>query len=154
MVGNAAAAITDLIWTINPRPETLDDLMARIQKDFASVFKEKEIAFIIDIRGPISKILLKARWKQNIYLILKEALNNCLKYAKADEVKVVIDKASKKIAITIIDNGVGFDQEFVKNKGHGLVNMDIRAKEMQADLRIQTEKDKGTSISFSFTPAD
>ena len=45
LIGDAASSITDLIWAISPRSETLDDLITRVNNNFSTLFGEKGIAF-------------------------------------------------------------------------------------------------------------
>ncbi|MCF6295315.1 MAG: FG-GAP-like repeat-containing protein [Flavobacteriaceae bacterium] len=148
MVGNATDSITDLIWTINPKQETLTNLFIRINKNFSDIFREKNIEFSIDNKCKNDNYILKNTYKQNLFLILKEALNNILKHAEATHVSIEVLKEGKKIRISISDNGVGFDYEQVKNKGHGMCNMQQRAKEIKASLKLESEKGKGSSCTI------
>ena len=39
LVSDAASAITDLIWAINPKPQSLDNLIIRINNNFSTLFR-------------------------------------------------------------------------------------------------------------------
>ena len=83
----------------------------------------------------------------NIYRIIQEAINNALKYAKADKISVSIDKIDEKIKIQISDNGVGFDKDSI-TQGNGLQNMQKRIEEIGGTFNLESELDKGTKISI------
>ena len=87
--------------------------------------------------------------RSNIYLICKEAINNAIKYSGCRNLSFALQQEGHYISISIIDDGKGFNvlQSF---DGNGLKNMQSRAKEIKADLSLNSEKDKGTSINLSF----
>ncbi len=146
LVGDASSSITDLIWAIKPRPESLANLLVRINENFASLFREKGIKFksFSNIVG--DDIFLESKIKQNVYLIIKESLNNILKYAEAKNVKVNFENKETEIVILIEDDGLGFNIDEAKTKGHGLVNMSKRAEEINAEFNIKSVNKKGTKI--------
>jgi len=88
--------------------------------------------------------------KINIYRIIQEALFNITKYAKAKNVKVSFIEEYQKLALTITDDGVGFNMK-MKAKGIGLNNMMSRSKDMGADFKIESKLNKGTTIKVIFS---
>ncbi len=143
LVSETTSSITDLIWAINPRPESLDNLFMRFNKNFKELFKEKNIEFTI-LNNLDENYILQPKIKQNVYLIIKEALNNILKYANPNIVILKAEINRKDIYISLEDDGIGFDMEKVKSKGHGLTNMQNRAEEIAAKLTITSEQGRGT----------
>lgn len=150
--GDASSAITDLIWAIKPQPESLDNLIVRINNNFTTLFKEKGIRFSTHSAMDTEHIILNAKAKKNVYLIVKEALNNILKYAEASSVSINITNQKPNIKLSVTDDGKGFDPETVKNKGHGLTNMNSRAEDMEAQFELRSAPGKGTEIILSFRP--
>jgi len=150
LVSDAAASITDLIWTIKASPEKLSNLITRINNNFSKLFQEKNIEFNISCNTKLENLLLKPVIKQNIYLILKEALNNILKHAEAKNVNIDIEDENKNIKIIIKDDGIGFDYKKMKGKGHGLTNMSKRAEDIKADFKITSIIGEGTLYELIF----
>lgn len=143
LVSETTSSITDLIWAINPRPESIDNLLMRYNKNFKDLYSEKNISFKI-INNLNENYILQPKIKQNVYLILKETLHNIIKYANPKKVIVKAKSNKKEIQIYVEDDGVGFDVEKVKNKGHGLTNMQKRAEEIASKFMIKSEPGKGT----------
>lgn len=85
--------------------------------------------------------------KMNLYRILQESLNNINKYASAKNITIDISSFNHKLAVTIKDDGKGFDTTKVK-KGIGIQNMYERAKECNAEFNINSELKKGTIIKY------
>jgi len=150
LLQDATDAITDLIWSINPKPETLNTLLLRIQKNHQALFKEKNIHLELPNDTTYLTIKLEDTVKQNIFLIIKEALNNILKYAEATQVSIEVHKKGKATLLTIKDNGKGFDYHNSINKGNGLLNIQKRAEEIQANISIVSKEGKGTIIKVIF----
>ena len=152
LLQTATNTITDLIWSINPKPESLESILLRLQNNFKALFDENHTDFnIIWNNKEVKNLKVDESIKQNTYLILKEALNNILKYAKASNVSIEIAKKNnKRIEIKIVDNGTGFDIERANIKGYGLKNMKTRAEEMPGGNFTIISNNKGTIIIFSY----
>jgi signal transduction histidine kinase len=89
-----------------------------------------------------------------IYRIFQEVFTNVAKHAHASEVAAVIEKKERSINFRVEDNGKGFDIQQIESrhptaKGLGLVAMDERARMLGGTLNIESQKNKGTVISFS-----
>lgn len=149
LIAEASSSITDLIWAIKPHRESLSNLVVRINEIFSEMFREKQIKFKSSANVFNDEIILEPRIKQNVFLITKEALNNILKYADAKKVEMNIKKEGSFVLISITDDGLGFDLNEAKNKGHGLTNMRKRAEEIDAEFKIETASGKGTTINLA-----
>jgi signal transduction histidine kinase len=78
--------------------------------------------------------------------ILREAIHNSLQYSHAKKGKVSVRVTETQILLEVSDNGTGFEFDLVGAQGHGLGNMALRAKEIGARLKVQSQPNKGTSI--------
>lgn len=85
--------------------------------------------------------------KSNLRRILRESISNIIKHAQATKVDIEIANANGHLEFKIEDNGKGFDISSVK-KGHGLLNMQRRAKEMGALLDIGPNGNLGSVINM------
>jgi len=83
-----------------------------------------------------------------IYRVVQEALNNCVKHAKATEVRVVIHRDGEGLAVSVQDNGVGFDPEH--NKGLGLLGMMERVSGLGGRSHVDSKPGRGTLLSTYF----
>ena len=85
--------------------------------------------------------------KIHIYRILQESLHNIYKHANANLVKIGIELKNNVILLTITDDGTGFDVNKAK-AGIGLKNINARVKEIDGELKIQSEKNYGTTVKI------
>jgi len=87
----------------------------------------------------------------NVYRIVQEALTNAIKYAEADEVKIIVEDMDSSISVTIADNGKGFNSQNVSAKakegsGNGIANIQERTSLINGEFSIETAPGKGTKI--------
>jgi len=133
----------DILWSLNPKNDTLIQLLNHIRDFGTDLFNDTPIKFEHDLLlSNDSKLSLDI--SRNILMILKEAMHNILKHSKATQVRYEAKLTGEKLMIKLDDNGHGFDTEHGKN-GHGVNNMYLRAKRIKSDLKIKS-KNSGTSI--------
>ena len=82
-----------------------------------------------------------------LFHICQEALANVAKHAHANNVEVMVWATSDRVLMEVHDNGRGFDLDKVQlTLGHGISNMQTRARNVGGDLEITTEPGEGTTI--------
>jgi PAS domain S-box-containing protein len=83
-----------------------------------------------------------------IYRIVQESLTNISRYAKANEVKILVNFTPQEIDVSITDDGCGFDPgEVMIRKTFGLLGMRERALTLGGDLMILSRPARGTTIA-------
>jgi len=82
----------------------------------------------------------------NIANIFREILNNITKHANATQVTCSATSNSDALSLVISDNGIGFDLENI-NRGNGLVNIESRAAEIEANIHWSTQA--GTQFTLN-----
>jgi signal transduction histidine kinase/ligand-binding sensor domain-containing protein len=138
----------DIVWSINPRNDTLESLMLRVKRFAAQLFEARGIEYEIDIEPEIRHLRLLMDDRQNLYLIMKEAINNLVKYANAQKAQIRARYLRHHLVVEISDNGSGFLPEAMAT-GNGIINMRNRAEGMNAELRIQSKPGEGTTVVLS-----
>ena len=151
LLDEATETVTDLIWSIQPKPETLYNVILRLQNYFQPIFKAQNCQLEITWQTEdLKQVKLQDELKQNTFLILKEALNNALKYAGASSVSLQISSDNNRLLIKINDNGKGFDLKQKQFSGRGLQNMKNRAFELPEGRFEIKSGTSGTEIIFQF----
>ena len=138
----------DIVWSINPRNDTLENLMARIQRFASQLFEAKGIDYEIGIGNNIRRLRLPMEYRQNIYLIMKEAVINLVKYAQAGRAVIRASSVDHLLHVEISDNGKGFSSTN-STSGNGIANMKNRAALMKAGFHIHSTPGKGTTVILS-----
>ncbi|MGZ8538539.1 MAG: ATP-binding protein, partial [Flavisolibacter sp.] len=84
-----------------------------------------------------------------VYRIVQELFANIFKHAKATEVLVQLLREGDRLAITVEDNGKGFDiRDLEKSKGSGWANIHSRVDYLKGKLDLHSEEGKGTSVNI------
>jgi signal transduction histidine kinase len=86
-----------------------------------------------------------------LYRMFQEMLNNILKHSKATRVNIAVNYSiDNKFVLQVEDNGVGFDvdkkRQTNSSSGIGLKSMTNRASLIGAQISVQSQPGKGTSI--------
>lgn len=78
--------------------------------------------------------------------ITREAVKNCVEHSKAKKGWVIVRKTESTLTVEVADNGQGFEVDLVGAQGHGLGNMVLRAKNINARLKVNSQPKKGTAV--------
>lgn len=89
--------------------------------------------------------------EREILNIVREALSNCARHARATQAAVSIRMKDTRVRVSIQDDGIGFAPAPVPSRGYGLTNMETRAKKLGGTLRVQSKTGKGTQITAEFS---
>lgn len=96
---------------------------------------------------------LSARLLHALRPIIREAINNILKHARAAAVRVDIRATDAGVTVVIEDDGAGFPPDAV-TRGHGLANMESRAAELGGRLtRGAGANGRGARVDIWFPAA-
>lgn len=142
---NLISGMKDIVWMVNPQKDTLKDLIIRLNDSFSEIFNQKGISFRAENIELLHRITLPMDYRHNLYLILKEGINNSLKYSQCDELCLIAKLKGNHLEVILKDNGVGIVSH---SEGYGLYNMKNRAKKIGGDLQIESNVYEGTEIRF------
>lgn len=81
-----------------------------------------------------------------LYRIVQEGLTNCARHAQAKNIRVSLKDSNGQLAVTVEDDGVGFDQHGGVSYGLGLLGITERVRELCGNIAIQSEPGKGTRL--------
>jgi PAS domain S-box-containing protein len=89
----------------------------------------------------------------NLYRTVQEAVNNAIKYARANYILITLSAGPQLLSITIDDDGEGFDREDLYNKtdgsGLGLHFMEERIGNLNGRIFMRSHPETGTRISIN-----
>jgi len=142
--------MSDIVWSIDARNDTLGNLIDRMRDFATSVLTVQATEIDFNCAGLDMQKKLPVDFRQNIYLIFKEAINNIAKHAEAARVEVQIKNANGHFNMSIRDDGKGWrEHEYARLSGHGLRNMKMRAARIGGDLNIS--RNGGCTVSLTAT---
>ena len=124
-VREATASLDELVWAIEPGNDTLDQLANYFCHYAEEFLGEASIRCQLKVPPILPALALPSALRHELFLVIKEALNNVAKHAGAATVGFGLAVAAGRLAITIEDDGRGFDADSVA-RGRGLANMRLR----------------------------
>jgi two-component system, NarL family, sensor histidine kinase DevS len=149
-------AITDLNSTIRDirayildlRPrQLLDENLMQGAQRLVSEFRANTLVEVT-LQGPADGLAgMPPAQAIALFHICQEALANIAKHARAQHVNVTLWNTAGRALIEVQDDGRGFDIEKVRlTLGHGLSNMQTRARNVGGDVDITSEPGTGTTV--------
>jgi ligand-binding sensor domain-containing protein/two-component sensor histidine kinase len=144
---SAIAGVKDIIWVLDDKKDTLDDLMVRINQFAQPVCSAAGISYQQHAEVNFDNYRLGKEEKRNLYMIIKESINNSIKYADCSTIDLVVKNNANKLNIIISDNGKGFDQNKITS-GYGLKNIIQRSNEIGYCISINSSLGNGSIIDL------
>ena len=141
-------AMSDIVWTINPKNDSFENIILRMRSFSYNLLKAKNIEHSFRADEGLNNMKLSMEERRNFFLIFKEAVNNIVKYSEATRVSIALTHENNLIKLSVRDNGRGFNvKQF--STGNGLLNMKSRAEEMNAVFKIESEPGSGTNVELT-----
>jgi signal transduction histidine kinase len=130
------------------RPSALADLGLAVAMD--NLCEEMGASLAIPVHLSGTELVLSPEDQLAVYRFVQEALTNIGKYAQATEVRVRLDVRHGNAAVSVQDNGIGFDTEKSRAGHHGLAGMKFRAESMGGLMRVDSKPGAGTTVYIEF----
>jgi signal transduction histidine kinase len=140
--------MSDIVWAVNPRTDSLSDLVRRMHRFAAETLGGANIALTFSAPPADDDLKLGADVRRELYLILKESVNNIARHSGATEARVELALTRSELRLTIWDNGRGFDPN-VPADGNGVESMRKRAAAFGAAFTIDSAAGRGTRVSLT-----
>jgi len=145
-------ALGDSIWSVDPQRDDVQSLLSRVRHFAADLLEAKSMVLEFRVAPDLASIPLDPERRRELYLILKEALNNTAKHSDARRVVVAGDVEHGHLRIMVEDDGKGFallPAEQGENGGRGVTNMSERARRVGGTVSVVSEPGVGTRVSVA-----
>ncbi|WP_268225156.1 ATP-binding protein [Sinomicrobium oceani] len=84
----------------------------------------------------------------NLYRIIEEGLQNCIRHARATHVDIRFTRKGQALTLTIRDDGQGFNPR-KGTKGIGLIHIRSRVQKFGGNFWVNSGKGQGTTLTIS-----
>jgi signal transduction histidine kinase/ligand-binding sensor domain-containing protein len=142
----AVKSLDEIVWAVNPRNDTLAHLIDYTGQFAVDYLRAAGVRCLLDVPEQAPPREVPTNVRHNVFLVVKEALQNIVKHARATEVWLRINATSQGLRIVIEDNGGGFKRVPEDALADGLRNMRQRMAELGGECRIQSRVGVGTEI--------
>ncbi len=136
------SSLDEIVWAINPSNDSVPNLvryLCHVAEEFGHV---TGIRYRLDVDPSLPLLTLTSESRHNVYLAVRETMNNIAKHSGATEVLLRIYLREHTLHVSIEDNGCGFSQS--NDTGNGLSNMYNRLEKIGGCFEYNSQPGLGT----------
>jgi len=146
-------SLDEIVWAVNPRNDTLDSFVTYACIHAEDYLRTAGIRCRLKTPEMIPDRALETNVRHNLFLVVKEALNNVVKHAAAGEVVISFVVEQNAFEVIIKDDGRGFDMNGTgraagKRLGNGITNMRQRMHDTGGAFDLRSASGQGTTVSI------
>lgn len=131
----ANVAMSDVLWTIDARNDFAGSLTDRMREHAEDLLLPKGIDVTIDFFDIDQSKKLSPEFRQHLFLLYKEIINNIIKHSRAEKVLIVYRQSKKNFLLHVKNDGVKENKGSVST-GQGLRNIKMRAELIHGRVEI------------------
>jgi signal transduction histidine kinase len=145
------SSLDEIVWAVNPANDSLPSLMSYLRHVAEEFFRATDVRCRLDVEQSPPPVSLNSEIRHNLYLVVREALNNVAKHSQATEVWLRIHWRDHTLHILIEDNGCGFTGPDQDATGNGLRNMGQRLEKIGGRFECISRPGSGTACRIHLT---
>lgn len=146
-VRNALSEVRRIIYDL--RPMALDDLgIVPTLKKYLSTVMEYNPGKLISFQSLGQESRIPSEHEVAIFRLVQECVTNSVKHGKSNNITVKLEWLEKIINVVVKDDGVGFNQQELKEQSFGLIGMRERVDILEGQMTIHSLLGKGTIVMF------
>jgi signal transduction histidine kinase len=144
LVENSVRVVRNMALLL--RPSMLDDLGLVPALRWQAREVSKRTSMEVSVAAELASDDLPDNYKTCIYRVVQEALHNCSGHAHATRVQIRVQQQPRRLALSIQDDGQGFDVR--QTKGLGLLGIEERVARLGGKCDIHSEPGSGTIVAI------
>lgn len=157
VAGMAASArvlsqsLKEVVWSVRPEYDRSDNMIRYFRDYCGEYFEATSIRCTFNTGATLPVFPVSPEIRRNLFLILKEALNNIAKHAEAEQVNVAVKVEGKNFTLSVRDDGRGISAAVAGEnmRAHGLKGMRKRAEAIGFSFDISPGEKGGTRVTVS-----
>jgi signal transduction histidine kinase len=139
----------EIVWSVSPRNDAVRSLSHYICKYAEEFFAGSGVLCLCQLPENLPDHPLDPKKRHQVFLAVKEALNNVMKHSKATQVSIEFSfSPGGPLCIEVGDNGCGFDSRSCEGRGEGLRNIRERIGMAGGRLKLESSEGAGTRVIF------
>jgi signal transduction histidine kinase len=142
-------SLDETVWAVNPRNDTLPHLFNYLSHFAVEFLKAANVRCRLDFPDHPPARVISTEDRHNLFLAVKEALNNAVRHSHAMEVRLRAAVSEESLVLTIEDNGCGFETAPDHPSADGLRNMRQRMEEIGGRFEIASTPKTGTKVTLT-----
>jgi signal transduction histidine kinase/ligand-binding sensor domain-containing protein len=144
-VNASSEALHEIVGNIKTNDEDFEEFLAKIRRYISETLDSTNTLYQINSDNNFSFAKLSMRKRREVFLIIKELVNNIRKHAQALRVNFNVGEKDGQFYLMVEDDGIGFDPNTPTHR-NGLKNLKYRIEKWNGKLSILSKKGDGTRI--------
>ena len=138
----------EIVWAVNPQHDTLASVSERFGHYTAETLGAAGIACAVELpeAKKIPPVLLGSEARHSLFLALKEAVHNCVKYSEAKTAEFRLEISGDDFVMVLRDHGRGFAAGEIRGTGYGTASIAARANVLGGRAEISSAVGQGTTV--------
>jgi signal transduction histidine kinase len=143
----AVVELRSLVFQLRPAEIETEGLGAALGKHVELLGRAHRASISVALSGTPR---LRPGIDEEVFRIAQESLQNALRHSRAEHIELRLDEEAGGLALTVSDDGVGFEPEEagLRSRRLGLTSMEERARALGARLRIDSAPGRGTTLGL------
>jgi signal transduction histidine kinase len=141
--------VDEVVWTVSPENDSLPSVAAFLSDYTERFVGASGIRHRLELDPDYPPMPVTAETRHNLLLAVKEALNNAVRHAAAETIRLKFHVHNGWLEVVISDDGRGFEVGQARAAGHGLGNLAERMKQIQGQAEIRSVSGQGTIVTLS-----
>jgi signal transduction histidine kinase len=149
-------SLDETVWAVNPRNDTLPHVFNYLSHSAIEFLKVANVRCRLDFPAHPPSRTISAETRHNLFLAVKEALNNAVRHARATEVRLRATINAESLIFTVEDDGQGFNGGSDDPSADGLQNMRQRMEGIGGQFSLESAPNNGTKVTLTcpWTPRE
>ncbi|MFT3867828.1 MAG: two-component regulator propeller domain-containing protein [Nibricoccus sp.] len=141
-------SIDEIVWAVDAQHDNLDSLVSYFDSYAQGFLSVAKIRYRLAAPRDIPEVKVNSTCRHHLFLAFKEALNNCIKHARATEVFIRIECTAERFGIVIVDNGGGMaaTAPLRAGGGNGLPNLAARMTAIGGECTVRDADNGGAEV--------
>ncbi len=136
----ANVAMSDVLWAIDSRNDFTGNLTDRMREHAEDLLFPRGVSLSIDFAKIDHQEKLSPEFRQHLFLLFKETINNIIKHSNAQNVQITYKQSKEHCLLKVKNDGVIPNKETVYT-GQGLSNIKMRAELLKGTSVIHKTED-------------
>jgi ligand-binding sensor domain-containing protein/signal transduction histidine kinase len=142
----AIRAIEEIIWAVNPKNDTIEGVANYLVHFTEEFLRSARISCQLDVPLVLPDLPISAEIRHNLFMAVKEALNNAVKHASPTRVRLGLELAGNVLAVEVADDGQWVEKEGNRPLGTGLESMRKRLEAIGGEFQLSRKPGCGTIV--------
>ena len=128
----------EVVWAMNPQHDNMESLASFLGQYTEEYLAAAGLRCRLELPSNLPAVPVSSRSRHQLFLVLKEALHNIVRHARASEVRLRLEHEPHELRLAIEDDGCGLPPDGARVAGHGLDSMKKRVVDLGGEFSATT----------------